>query len=174
MANALCMSPHAHLGLALDMLEHLPTTPASLSFTSRIPLLMAHSPEALAYQGESLESNNFQLIKDSTGVVVLNQKLQQLLTMPMPATALQGLNAFHLTKPSSTAQPPSTTSNDDAPNTSGEADDTSVMATQSTDPEGVGSSDEEQPASSSRSISILPTLLIPEGKDSKEECRAKC
>ena len=81
-ANAIGMSLHAHLGLVLDMLEHLPTTLAGLSFTSGILLLMANSPEALAYQGEGMESNNFQLIENSTAAAVLNQNLQQLLTMP--------------------------------------------------------------------------------------------
>ena len=46
------MSPEAHLGLALSMLEHLPMMPPGLSFTSGIPLMMAYSPEALTYQGE--------------------------------------------------------------------------------------------------------------------------
>ena len=86
-ADALGMSPHAHLGLALDMLECLPTTPAGLSFSSGIPRLMTHSPEALAYQGEGLESSNYHLLKDSTTVAILNQNLQQLLTVP--ATVLQ-------------------------------------------------------------------------------------
>ena len=61
-ANAIGMSPQAHLGLALDMLEHLPTTPTGLAFTSGVPLLMVHSPEALAYQGEGMGSNDFQLL----------------------------------------------------------------------------------------------------------------
>ena len=55
MTDAIGMSPDTHLGLALNMLEHLPTTPAGLSFTSRIPLLMAHTTEVLTYQGEGIE-----------------------------------------------------------------------------------------------------------------------
>ena len=85
--DAIAMSLQAHLSLALDMLERLPTTPTGLAFTSRIPLLMVHSPEALAYQGEGMGSNDFQLLESSTVVVVLNQKLQQLLTVPMTAAA---------------------------------------------------------------------------------------
>ena len=87
------MSPGTHLGLALNMLEHLPTTPTGLSFMSRIPLLMAHSPEVLAYQGEGIEDSSFQLIENSTAAVVLNQKLQQLLTAPEPTTAPLNLDA---------------------------------------------------------------------------------
>ena len=72
MADTIGMSPNTHLGLALDMLEHLPKTPIGLSFMSRIPLLMAHSPEVLAYQGEGIKSSNFQLIENSTAAAVLN------------------------------------------------------------------------------------------------------
>ena len=76
------MSLEAHLGLALSMLEHLPMMSPGLSFTSGIPLMMAYSPEALTYQGEGTEACTFQLIEDSTAAAVLNQKMQQLLTVP--------------------------------------------------------------------------------------------
>ena len=87
------MSPEAHLGLALGMLEHLPMTPPGLSFSSGIPLMMAYSPEALTYQGEGTEACNFQLIKDSTAAAVLNQKMQQLLTVPESTTTPPDLDA---------------------------------------------------------------------------------
>ena len=93
MADTIGMFPNIHLGLALNMLEHLPTTPTGLSFMSRIPLLMAHSPEVLTYQGEGIEGSNFQLIKNSTTAAVLNQKLQQLLTSPGSTTAPPNLDA---------------------------------------------------------------------------------
>ena len=87
MADTIGMSPDTHLGLALNMLEHLPITPTSLSFMSGILLLMAHSPEVLTYQGEGIKGSNFQLIENSTAAAVLNQKLQQLLAMPESAMA---------------------------------------------------------------------------------------
>ena len=87
MADTIGMSPDMHLGLALNRLECLPTTPTGLFFTSRILLLMAHSPEVLTYQGEGIKGSSFQLIENSTTAVVLNQKLQQLLTVPEPTIA---------------------------------------------------------------------------------------
>ena len=56
---------------------------------------MVHSLEALAYQGEDVGNNDFQLVKSSTVVVVLNKKLRQLLTMPVTATAHLSLDASH-------------------------------------------------------------------------------
>ena len=85
-ADTIGMSPDIHLGLALNLLEHLPTTPTGLSFTSSSPLLMAHSSEVLAYQGEGTEGSNFQLIES-------NQKMQQLLTVPESTTARPNLDA---------------------------------------------------------------------------------
>ena len=71
-ANTIGMSPETHLGLALNMLEHLPTTPPGLSFMSGIPLMMTYSPEALTYQAEGIEACTFQLNEDSTAAVVLS------------------------------------------------------------------------------------------------------
>ena len=92
-ADALGMSPDTHVGLAMNMLEHLPTTPTGFSFTSGIPLLMAHSPEVLAYQGQGIKGSSFQLTENSTAAAVPNQKLQQLLTVPEPTTAPLNLDA---------------------------------------------------------------------------------
>ena len=55
MADTIGMSPDTYLELALNMLKCLPTTPTGLSFTSRILLLMTHSPEVLAYEGEGIK-----------------------------------------------------------------------------------------------------------------------
>ena len=55
--------------------------------------MMAYSHETLAYQGEGTDACNFQLIEDSTATAVLNQKMQQLLTVP-ESTAPPDLDAF--------------------------------------------------------------------------------
>ena len=74
MATALDMTPDAHLGLALFLLDRLPVISLGLSFWQDIPFSLARGPKAITFQNRAGTSCSIPPAPDNLGDAQSNTK----------------------------------------------------------------------------------------------------